>query len=113
MTTKLYIMNNNYNQTISNNSIRVLATLEAKEGKLKELLNILLPIVEASRKEDGNISYILNSSLERPNELLFDEVWSSKEDFDKHYNQKESKDNRNKITDLVLKPLEIKLFKEI
>ena len=32
---------------------------------------------------------------------------------EKHYNQKESKDNRNKITDLVLKPLEIKLFKEI
>ncbi len=106
-------MNNNYNQTIFNNSVRVLATLEAKEGKLKELLNILLPIVEASRKEDGNISYILNSSLEKPNELLFDEVWSSKKAFDKHYNQNESKENREKIADLILKPLEIKLFREI
>ena len=94
-------------------NVRVLATLEAKEGKLSELLNILLPIVEVSRNEDGNISYILNSSLDRPNELLFDEVWSSRETFDKHYNQKESKENREKIADLIVKPLEIKLFREM
>ena len=96
---------NNY-KVNSNPNIHVLATLEAKEGKLRDLLNILLPIVEASRNEDGNISYILNSSIDRPNELLFDEVWSSRETFDTHYNQKESKENRKKITDLILKPIE-------
>ncbi len=106
-------MSDSIYQVNSNPNVRVLATLEAKEGKLSELLNILLPIVEASRKEDGNISYILNSSIDRPNELLFDEVWSNRETFDKHYNQKESKEIREKITDLILKPLQIKLYRDL
>ena len=90
-------MNDSEYQVNFHTNVRVLATLEAKEGKLGELLNILLPIVEVSRKEDGNISYILNSSIDRPNKLLFDEVWSNRETFDKHYNQKESAENREKI----------------
>lgn len=93
--------------------IRVLAFLEAIEGKRQELLNILIPIVEPSRKEEGNISYILNSSIDNSNKILFDEVWSNKETFNKHYNSPQSEENRNKIKNLIVKPMEIQLFKEI
>jgi quinol monooxygenase YgiN len=79
----------------------------------QELINVLIPIVEPSRREEGNISYILNSSIENPNEILFDEVWSSKNTFDKHYQHPQSYKNRDKIKDLIVKPMEIKIYSEV
>jgi quinol monooxygenase YgiN len=93
--------------------VRVLAFLEVKEGKRQQLLDILIPIIEPSRKEEGNISYVLNYSTDNPNEMMFDEVWSNKGTFDKHYQSPYSQENRNKIRDLLIKPMIIKLFKEI
>jgi quinol monooxygenase YgiN len=94
-------------------SVRVLAFLEVKEGKRQDLLNILIPIIEPSRKEEGNMSYFLNYSIDNPNEMMFDEVWSNKDSFDKHYQSSYSQENRNKIKDLLISPMTIKIFKEI
>ncbi len=102
--------NNPYN---GNSPVRVLAFLEAKEGKRQELLNILVPIVEPLRKEDGNILYVLNSSTENPNEIMFDEVWSSKATFDKHYESPQAYKNREKVGSLLVRPMEVKIYTEI
>lgn len=102
--------NNTYD---GNSPVRVLAFLEAKEGKRQELLNILVPIVEPSRKEEGNISYVLNSSTENPNEIMFDEVWSSKDTFVKHYESPQSYKNRERVGGLLVRPMEVKLYTEI
>ena len=56
-----------------NSQVRVLAFIEVKEGKRQELLDILISIIEPSRKEEGNISYFLNYSIDNPNEMVFDE----------------------------------------
>ena len=93
--------------------VRVLAFIEVKEGKRQDLLNILIPIIEPSRKEDGNILYSLNYSIDNPNEMIFDEVWTNKAAFDKHYQSPYSQGNRNKIKDLLARPMTIKIFKEI
>lgn len=96
-----------------NSPVRVLAFLEAKEGKRDELLSILVSIVEPSRKEEGNISYVLNSSTENPNEIMFDEVWSSKDTFVKHYESPQSYKNRERVGGLLVRPMEVKLYTEI
>lgn len=96
-----------------NTKLRVLATLEAKDGKIQELLNILVPLIEPARKEEGNISYDLYSLSEHPNELLFDEVWSSKETFDKHYESQKSYKDREAVSSLLVKPLQIKTYTEV
>ena len=101
------------NPSNGNSPLRVLAFLEAKEGKRQELLNILVPIAEPSRKEEGNVSYVLNSSTEKPNEILFDEVWSSKDMFDKHYESPQSYKTREKMGNLLVRPMEVKLYMEI
>src|SRR5215210_7797540 len=101
------------NPSNGNSPLRVLAFLEAKEGKRQELLNILVPIVEPSRKEEGNISYVLNSSTENPNEIMFDEVWSSKDTFDKHYESPQSYKNREKLDGLLVRPMKVKLYVEV
>ena len=102
------------NKSLEDNSqVRVLAFIEVKEGKRQELLDILIPIIEPSRKEEGNISYFLNYSIDNPNEMVFDEIWSNKAAFDNHYQSSYSQENRNKIRDLLKNPMTIKLFKEI
>ena len=102
--------NNTYDEK---SPVRVLAFLEAKEGKRQELLNILVSIVEPSRKEEGNIYYVLNSSTENPDEILFDEVWSSMDTFVKHYENPQSYKNRERVGGLLVRPMEVKLYREI
>ncbi len=104
------------NDAKSNNSysektpVRVLAFLEAKEGMRQELLEILVPIIEPSRKEEGNVEYVLHSSIENPNELMFDEIWSSRDTFDKHYENPQSYKNRERVVGLLVRPMEVKLY---
>jgi quinol monooxygenase YgiN len=106
-------MQNNNAESNKNSAVRVLAFLEAKEGKRQELIDILIPIIAPSRKEDGNIEYNLNSSIENPNELLFDEIWSNKDAFDKHYQSPESYKNRDRVSGLLVKPMEVKVYTQI
>jgi quinol monooxygenase YgiN len=106
-------MQNNNAESNKNSAVRVLAFLEAKEGKRQELIDILIPIIAPSRKEDGNIEYNLNSSIENPNELLFDEIWSNKDTFDKHYQSPLSYKNRDRISGLLVKPMEVKVYTQI
>ena len=93
--------------------IRVIVLINAKEGKKQVLLDLLVPLVDPPRKREGNLIYTFNSSIENPNELLFDEVWDTKESYDKHYQSQESVALRSKIQDLVSRPIEFKLYKEI
>ncbi len=95
------------------NQVRVIVRIRAKEGKKQELLDLLLPLVNPPRKREGNVTYTFNVATEDPNELLFDEVWENNEAYDKHYNNQESVDLRAKIQDLVSKPIEFKLYREI
>lgn len=95
------------------NQVRVIVLINAKEGKKQELLDLFMPLVNPPRKREGNVTYTFNSSIEDPNELLFDEVWESKGAYDKHYNNQESVDLRAKVQDLVSKPIEFKLYSEI
>lgn len=106
-------MQNNNAESNKNSAVRVLAFLEAKGGKRQELMNILISLVESSRKEEGNIAYVLNSSIKNPNEILFDEVWSNKDTFDKHYQSPESYKNRDKLSELLVKTIEVKIYTQV
>ncbi|CAN5675904.1 hypothetical protein BH23THE1_BH23THE1_26760 [soil metagenome] len=93
--------------------VRVIVLINAKEGKKEELLKLLVPLVDPPRKREGNLFYTFNSSIDNPNELLFDEVWDTRESYNKHYESNESVALRSKIQDLVSRPIEFKIFKEI
>ncbi len=93
--------------------IRVIVTLEVKEGKKQDVLNILTPLSEQAKKREGVISHDLYVSTQNPNELLIDHLWSSKELFDKHFNSPEATKVRETINSLLTRPLQIKTFTEI
>ena len=93
--------------------IRVIVLVEAKEENRQKIVDLFLPLVNPPRKREGNIFYSLYSSLENPNELMFDETWESKESYDRHYQNSESVGLRSKLQDLVVRPIEFKRFIEI
>ncbi len=94
-------------------SIRVLAFMEAKEGKGQELVNHILTIVEPTRKEGGNIAYVPHVSLDNPDQILVDEIWTSKEALDNHFNTLHMKDILPKIESLLVEPLDIRIYREV
>ena len=98
------------NNKKGNSSFRVLATLEANSESRQELLDFLLSLVTTARGEEGNVSYDLYYSTQNPNEFLFDEVWSTKADFDRHYESQKSYNDRDRVKGLLIKPLEIKTY---
>ena len=93
--------------------IRVIVLVEAKEENRQKIMDLFLPLVNPPRRREGNIFYSLYSSTENPDELMFDEVWASKEAYDEHYQNAESVDLRSKLNDLVVRPIEFKKFTEI
>ena len=54
----------------------VLAKLKCKPGERERVVEIAAPCIEATRKEEGCISYELMASTEDANALMFVERWT-------------------------------------
>jgi quinol monooxygenase YgiN len=94
-------------------AIRVLAFFRAKPGNGKDLEKILQTLVVPTRSEPGNIAYVLHRSIENPDELLFDEIFSSMKAFEEHTQKPYIKNLMTKIGHLVAAPAEIKTYVEL
>lgn len=93
-------------------AVRVLAFFNAKYGKGKELEQVLKTLVAPTRGEPGNITYVLHRA-ENPDELLFDEMFSSMEAFKEHARKPYIKDRGQKIKHLLAAPPEIRTYFEV
>lgn len=73
--------------------IYCIASFEAKEGKEKELLEVLYALEPKTLREDGCIQYIVTKQISHPNAggksfpIVFNEIWESKEAFELHCNK--------------------------
>jgi quinol monooxygenase YgiN len=94
-------------------TIRTLALLEAKKGRGKELMDILLELVEPSRNEEGNIAYVPHFNIDNPDKILFDEIWMSKVDLDSHFKLPHMVGLLEKISYLLAKPLVLESYEEV
>jgi len=100
-------------QSRTADAVRVLAHFKAKPGKGKELEKVLLTLVGPTRSEQGNIAYVLHRSTENPDELLFDEIFSSKGAFEEHIAKPYVKGLEAKVKHLLASNIEIKTYSEI
>jgi quinol monooxygenase YgiN len=64
--------------------VTVIATLTAKEYAANELKALALRLIEATRKEDGCLEYLLHSDNNNPNSFVFYERWASAEHLKRH-----------------------------
>ena len=60
------------------------ASLNAVKGKEKELERELREMIPPTKREAGNITYILHRATDDPCAFFFYEQYRSKEDFDAH-----------------------------
>lgn len=64
--------------------LKIVATIVVKAEKENEVLTALQYVVEATRKEDGNVSYDLHQNVSHPLSYTLIEVWKSQEAIDLH-----------------------------
>ena len=65
-------------------SLKIVATIVAKEEGAGDVLSALHAVAEASQKEEGNISYKLHEDTENRLKFIILEEWKSQEAIDIH-----------------------------
>lgn len=63
---------------------KIIATLVAKESHKDEVRSALTAVVDGTRKEAGNISYILHQDTANPLKYTIIEVWKNQAAIDSH-----------------------------
>ncbi len=94
-------------------AIRLLAFLEAKEGKESELERILLDLIPPTLNEPGNIAYVPHKSTENSRVFMFDELWIDEKALEEHFKQPHMINLIEKLNPLLERPLELKRYHEI
>lgn len=64
--------------------LKIVATITVKSDNKEEVLVALQNVVNATRKEEGNVSYDLHQNITNPLEYTILEVWKSQEAIDLH-----------------------------
>ncbi len=86
---------------MAEDSLRVIAKVKARPGKVNELLSVLGSMVEPTRKEPGCISYKLLQNNEDPTDFALIEEWQSSTALQSHFATKHFKDALVKLPNLV------------
>lgn len=94
-------------------AVRVLAFLKAKPDRRRELEDILKTVIHATRKESGNIAYVMHRSTKDPNELMFDEIWVDMKSLEDHLKMPHMLSALPKIKGMLDAPLRIETYYEV
>ncbi|ASP32540.1 putative quinol monooxygenase [Labrenzia sp. VG12] len=65
--------------------IFVIATLQTTEENRQQLISASQICIEATRREDGCLSYDLHQSVSDPNTLVFVERWQDRQALEAHF----------------------------
>ncbi|MQR97485.1 putative quinol monooxygenase [Fictibacillus phosphorivorans] len=82
-------------------TITINAILKANPGKEESLREELIKVVQASRNEEGCISYTLHESTENPETFVFYEKWRDEDALNRHIDSQHYKAYRKNIETLV------------
>ncbi len=67
--------------------IYLIATLTIKPGSLNAIREAVMPCIEGTRNEPGNILYDLHQSQTDENTLVFVEKWKDRAALDNHFTE--------------------------
>jgi len=71
-------------EVASDQELTIVAHVTVKAANKDEVVNAFKKVVEGTRKEPGNVSYILMENINDPLKFTFIEVWKSQEAIDAH-----------------------------
>jgi len=96
--------------------IIILASFHPKQDKINDVKKIIFSMIEPSRSEEGNQIYnFYEEKDEKNNKIIFHlfEVYSHAKALDFHRSTDYYKDYRLKISDLLEKPIEVKILNSL
>jgi len=96
--------------------IIILASFYPKQDKINDVKKIIFSMIEPSRSEEGNQIYnFYEEKDEKNNKIIFHlfEVYSHAKSLDFHRSTDYYKDYRLKISDLLEKPIEVKILNSL
>ncbi len=86
---------------MAQDTLRVIARVKARPGKVDELLSVLSALVEPTRKEPGCISYNLFQNNQDPTDFALIEEWKNNAALESHLATKHFKQALVKLPNLV------------
>ena len=86
---------------MAQDTLRVIARVKARPGKVDELLSVLSSLVEPTRKEPGCISYNLFQNNQDPTDFALIEEWKNNAALESHLATKHFKEVLVKLPSLV------------
>ena len=86
------------------------ARFEVKEGMEAAFIEATKKGIEESRKESGNISYVLHTQVENPLCFTFVEEWESTEATEFHRQTAHFGEMMKSIKELCTKPIDISVY---
>lgn len=92
--------------------LKIVAVITVKPENKEEVLTALREVVNATRKEEGNISYDLHQNIANPLEFTILEVWKSQDAIDLH-NGSTHFDEFKKAIDGKIEGLKVDVIKKI
>jgi quinol monooxygenase YgiN len=95
---------------MAEDTLRVVARVKARPGKVNELLSILSSLVEPTRKEPGCIQYTLLQNNEDPSDFTLIEEWRDNKALESHFATKHFKDALSKLPNLVAAEPDIRRY---
>jgi len=92
--------------------VTVIARNYVKDEHIDEVLEITVPLIEATRKEDGCIAYELFQQTEDPSKFVFVETWTSKAALTAHMESDHFKAIVPQVKELCSREGEIQVFED-
>lgn len=93
--------------------LTVVAHVKAAPGKEKQMRELLLSLVQPSRKDEGCVNYDLHQSVENPAQFYFHENWTSKDLWQRHMAKPDLQATLAKAGQMVAEPPQITLWEKI
>jgi len=92
---------------------KVIAKITALEGKKQALEEVLIKLIEPTRKEPGCISYTLLNNLADQTEYIFYEAWKTDKDLEAHMQSSHFQEAVNSLDGLIASEPKIKQYHSI
>ncbi len=95
---------------MAEDTLRVIAKVRARPGKVNELLSVLSSLIEPTRNEPGCISYTLLQNNEDPRDFTLVEEWENSTALQSHFAAKHFKEALLKLPNLVAAEPDIRRY---
>lgn len=88
----------------------VVARIQILGDKINDYLEIVAPLVEATRAEEGNLAYLLYQSLENPAEFIIYEEYINEDAFKVHLGSPLMNELAGQIQSVLAKDINVQVF---